>query len=125
MATTTTGIESRAIPRTAAAHRFTTAAVLALVLAATPAFAITAGDVLDRMDAKERAAYIDGALDMAWYTALSEKNPQKADCISAWFFPKGGNPEAVRELLGVLNRNKELQAAALINVVINRHCGAK
>lgn len=96
----------------------------ALLLAATPAFAITAGEVLDKMTRDERFGYITGAIDMAMYHASTlEKNNPKAECILNWYY--GKDAPGPKQVLNMFDRNRERNAIALIQVLINRACPAK
>jgi hypothetical protein len=102
------------------AVRFSCALAFALCVA-TPAFAITAGDVLDKMSADERSGYFGGAIEMAMHIAATEqKNGAKADCIFEWFYLSDG--KAARELMNVFRANKARPASGLIAIVIARHC---
>lgn len=116
MATTTTTRK--------AAIRTATAALLAMLMAATPAFAITAGEVLDKMTEKERFGYITGAVDMIMLTtATSEKNTAKAECILAWHYgEKAPGPRLIVETFG---RYRDRNAVGLIKLLIDRACPAK
>lgn len=104
------------------ATRIAASALIAMVFAA-PAFAITAGDLLDRMTEPEREGYIQGALEMAMFMAATqERNSTKAQCTFDRFFGDT-SAEAARELIAVFGANKDRDAVALITIVINRHCG--
>lgn len=125
MATTTTTLPATAQARRPAlkSRPFITA-VLAVLLAATPVFAINAGDVLDKMKDDERNAYFEGAIEMAMYLAAAQdKNPAKSECILNWYFNSKG--KTAREIVGVFDQYKDKPAAALLTVLINRHCGSK
>lgn len=100
----------------------TAAALLALtvLIAAAPARAITAGDVVDKMDPPARSSFLGGAVDMASYHYARTGKQQKADCVVQWFFRTDG---ALREVLGVFGNYKEHEAVALLDVLMNRHCG--
>lgn len=125
MATTTTTTMTRPAPATGRtapkSRRFITGVIMAVLLAATPAFAITAGDVLDRMSADERGGYITGAIDTAIYlAAVQEKNNAKSECILNWYY--GDKAKGPREVIATFERYKDKPAVALIKVLIDRAC---
>jgi hypothetical protein len=97
------------------------AVVIAVLLIPFPAFAITAADVLERLTDKERGTYLTGAIEMAMYLAASEGNQKKAACISDWYFKTGQGP---KDVIATLSLYKDKPAAALINALIKRECGA-
>lgn len=92
-----------------------------ILLTAAPAFAITAGDVLDRMSLKEQAAYLGGTVEMAMYLSGSQSNGEHASCILNWFYSKEGT--AQDEVLATFGKYRDKPAAGLIKVLIVRHCG--
>jgi hypothetical protein len=103
------------------ARRRLPAFTLAILLAATPAFAITAGDFLDRMNSDERTAYLPGAIEMAMYAASAdEKSNAKASCIERWYY--GGEGQAQRTIIATFERYKDQPAVGLLRVLINRAC---
>ncbi len=96
----------------------------AILLVAVPAWAITAGDVLDKMTEKERDGYITGAVDTAMYLAsVQEKNNAKSECILNWFYAeKAPGP---RQVISTFRQYRDKPAVALIKVLIDRACPAK
>lgn len=114
------------ITRRTTLFRFVAATMLAVCLA-KPAFALTAGDVVDKMDSKQQHAYLWGAMEMTLYlVATQEKNNARAQCIANWYFEGGkASADAAAEILDVFHANKAKPAMALLQVVINRHCRAK
>jgi hypothetical protein len=100
-----------------------TAGAMAILLAAVPAFAITGGDVIDRMNKDERAAYLEGAIEMAMWTASAdEKNNAKAECIEKWYFR---NDATMRTIFATFEKYKDQPAIGLLRALINRACPAK
>jgi hypothetical protein len=96
--------------------------VVAVLTVAASAYAVTAGDVMNKMTKDERGGYIGGALEMAMFLASSvEKNNAKSECILNWYYR--GNGQAQREILATFDAYKDKPAAPLLNVLINRHCG--
>ena len=95
-------------------------AVLAGLLAIpSPALAITAGDVVEKMKGYEDVRFIAGAVDMYSHLMARNGSQQKADCAVTWFFETDG---ALREVLGVFENYRDKDAVALIEILINRHC---
>jgi hypothetical protein len=89
---------------------------------AVPVYAITAGDVLDRMGADQRSGYLTGAVDMAMYLASAqEKNNAKAECIMNWYYGKNG--PGPRDVIATFDRYPDRPAIGLIKLLIDRHCG--
>lgn len=110
--------------RKPATRRLVAVFTAAFLLAAVPAWAITAADVLDRMTEKERDGYITGAVDSAMYLASAqEKNDAKAECILNWFY--GKNASGPKQVIDTFRRYRDKPAVALINVLINQTCRAK
>jgi len=94
--------------------RILSAALVALLIA-SPAFAITAGDVLDRMTEKERGGYLSGAIEMAMVA-----KPEKSECILNWFY--GSGAPGPKTVIATLERYRDKPAAAVINALINKNC---
>lgn len=97
--------------------------ILAIVLSSlpTPATALTAGEVADNMDARQRNAWVFGAVDMAVHLYRRMGDNERANCIVEWV----GGTENTREIDETLRANPALQAAAVIDVLIARHCAPK
>lgn len=92
-------------------------------LASSPAMAITAGEVLDRMSEKEQLGYITGAVDMALYLEqVAVKGATgRSKCILGWFY--GPKSSGLRQVLALLEGNRDKTAVGLINIAITRACG--
>ena len=96
--------------------------IVGVILAiASPAFAITAGDVLDRMTDKERNGYFDGAIEMAMYTTGIQGNGKKSECILNWYYKSAG--KGARDIVATFDKYKDKQAVMLIQALIDRECG--
>lgn len=103
-------------------RRFVVLSLLFVLFFAAPAFALTAGEVIDRMTPDQRAAYFVGAIEMATYLAQTqEKNPAKAKCIADWYIHDPAK-KGTEEVVAVFRANKQRDAIALLNIVIARHC---
>ncbi len=86
--------------------------------------AVTAEDYANKLEGREQTAYLLGALEMAlglYKTKL--KQPEKSTCIKKFF--ANHNDEANKELTALTTNPKNAQypAAAMIALVIQRHCG--
>lgn len=97
-----------------------TVTLLATVLAAGPALAIDAGDVMDRMEPRERHGFIGGAVDMASHLYAVNGNREKADCAVAWFFD---DENSLSEIHDFFDAHKDKDAVGLLSILIDRHCG--
>lgn len=104
-------------------RRIAGGALAALLLAAAPAYAaITAGDVLDKMNRDEQHGYITGAIDMAAYLAYSvEKNPKKSECITNWYYGKGA--PGPRDVVRNFERYRDKPAIGVLRVLMDTVCG--
>jgi len=99
--------------------------VAAAVLAAgmgipNPAGAIDAGDVMDRMERKERLGFIGGAVDMASHLYAVAGKTEKANCAVNWYFRE---EDSLRAIFDFLDAHKEVDAVGLISILIDRRCG--
>jgi hypothetical protein len=95
-------------------------ALLSGVLAAGPALAITAGDVMDKMNGDQRSSFLSGAVDMAAHLYAINGNREKADCAVNWYFRTEGS---LREVYKFLDAHKDKDAVGILSILINRHCG--
>lgn len=96
--------------------RLITLTVIALL--PLKAHAVTAGDVLDRMDADERFGFMNGALDMLAYELSRAGQGDKTACVYDWYF-RGNGPS---EVVAVFDNHKDLPAVAIIRTLADRHC---
>ena len=96
---------------------------VALLTTATPARAVTAGDVLNRMTEKERLGYITGAIDMVMYLEQAEakgSTPRSA-CILNWFYAK--EAPGPKQVLTLFSAYPDKPAVGLIKIAMDRACG--
>jgi hypothetical protein len=104
---------------------------IALLLAGAPVYAITAGDVLDKMTEKERAGYISGAVEMAMFQAATDQhNENKSRCVLEWFYGTRAadgvplkDPVGPSQIIAAFNRFRDQPAIGVIALLINRACG--
>jgi hypothetical protein len=96
-------------------------AATTLLMIALPAFAVTAGDVLDRMTDKERGGYLSGAVEMAMYQAGLQGNAKKSECILNWYYKSDG--KGSRDVIATFDKYKDKSAVMLIQALIDRECG--
>ena len=96
-------------------------ALCVLVALAYPAFAVTAGDVLDKMPSKEMSVFVGGMIEMAIYAASDHgKATKRSECILNWYYKNDGKGQ--RLILATFDRYRDQEAAALLNVLIERQC---
>jgi acetylornithine/succinyldiaminopimelate/putrescine aminotransferase len=84
----------------------------------SPAAALTAGDVLDRMSTAEQTAYTFGSMEMAAFLAHAAGNAARGRCIIDWY-GKGGQAQ----IIGALASFRQEQAQPVIHTLIKRACG--
>ena len=97
---------------------------IVITMTASPAWAVTAGDVLDRMTERERFGYITGAIDMAMFlAAVREQNDAKSECIVHWYYSQ--NAPGPKQVIDIFRQFRDKPAVALINVLIDRRCGSR
>lgn len=85
-----------------------------------PAVALTASDVMDKMNSDERTGFIAGAGDMASHMFAVHGDPDKAQCAVDWLF-NGEDPWPAIDAFFGAHRDKD--AVAVLHVLINRKCG--
>lgn len=100
--------------------RITVLLAASLLFAASPALAITAGDVMDRMEPRERHGFIGGAVDMASHLYAVAGNRAKADCTTQWLFD---DKNSLRDIHDFFNAHKDRDAVGLLSILIDRRCG--
>lgn len=84
------------------------------------AYAITAGDVVDRMTFDERFAWMSASVETMGFLYAKNGEKQKSVCIIDWYFKQDG---ATEELIAVFENHKDLPAVGIIDIVAKRHCG--
>lgn len=95
--------------------------VLATVLGAPPAFALTAGEFLDKLDGKYQTGFIIGAVDMAAHLfALNDL--KKGQCTLDWLH-HGDRTKALTEINTLFGANRDKDSITLLHYLINRKCG--
>jgi hypothetical protein len=67
------------------------AAFLSIVLT-TGASAMLSSEFLDRLNGDQRAAYIDGAVEMLAYGYAAAGDQKKASCVLDWYYRGAGSP---------------------------------
>lgn len=87
-----------------------------LVVCAAPAFALTAAEVLDRMNAEQRAGFVDGLFEGMWQY---EANPAKASCMAAWW--RDGESARIAVTQAFAARRSE-QARRIFKTLVDRVC---
>jgi len=100
--------------------------ILMLVIsfvAVKPAQAITGGEVLNKMNAKEQSAYLAGVVSgMAQAKWLTEKpSTEGMDCINGWYF--NGGEKRHKKINAWFERHADKSAAGLLYILIKKECG--
>lgn len=85
----------------------------------SPAAAITAEDVLDKMSSDESTGYIYGSMETAAFLSHLQGKSERSECITDWYHDKGG----VKQIIDTLHRFKDRQAQPIIYALIKRACG--
>ena len=96
-----------------------------LAIAGAPvANALTAGDVLNKMNTDQRYGYIAGVVEGLAYSRWLKDKPQNEGmkCIYDWYYGKPGkNWERINSWL---TRHPDKPVGALLYVLIKKECGA-
>ena len=101
---------------------FSTVLVLSLFATFHDAFAITAKDVMDKMEEKERFAYVTGLVDMLSYEALLSGNQTRAQCIVGAFY--GQKDQTWPLVFQTFGKYPDKAPEGLVVVLMNHACGS-
>ena len=102
---------------------FPAALVLSLFSASQLVHAGTAGDYLTEYNSDQRYGFLVGSIEMAATVYRDTGHPEMADCIIDWY---GTYPDkAHAEIRATFANYKTYPAAAIIKVLMQRHCPAK
>ena len=96
-----------------------TALAVSWVGLSSSATALTAGDVLDKMNSDQSSGYFAGSVGMAALIAGASGKADRADCILNWYYEENG----VEQIIQALDRFKEHEAQPVIYALINQACG--
>ena len=96
------------------------ALLVCFALAAHPAAAITARDVMEKMEQKERFSYLTGLIDMMSYQVLLAGDRVRAECISKAFYSR--NDMSVR-ILETFSKYPDKAPEGLVAALMKRECG--
>lgn len=88
-----------------------------LILISMPLFAVTGGDVLDKMGEKEQASYIAGAIDMA-----AQNDAAARACIVVWYYAKDGSAQKL--IVQAFRQYADRQAVSILKALIRKQCPA-
>jgi hypothetical protein len=97
-----------------------TAVLLTAGVMAGPALALTAEDVMDRMESKERHGFLGGAVSMAAHLYAIDGNREKGECALNWFFRI---EDSLRQIHRFFDAHKEKDPIMLLAILIDRRCG--
>lgn len=97
---------------------------VALVCSATHAAetSFTAGVVMQKMDAKERYAFVAGIVEglaMARYKSDGKK-PEGMKCIYDWFYK---NPDTIKTVYTAFEKYPEYPPGTVVDVLTRKSCG--
>ena len=97
------------------------AALLAcFAFAAQPAEAITARELMEKMDRNQRFGYLTGLIDMMSYQALLAGDRARAECISDAFYKNNTMSDRIYETFG---KYPDKSPEGLVVVLMKRECG--
>jgi hypothetical protein len=96
-------------------------AILASFVSATPALAITAQDVMQKMTQHDRYNYLTGLIDMRTYIAAQAGNGTMAKCIFDTYYADG--KAAWAKLTATLLQYPDKQATTIVHSVTQTACG--
>lgn len=91
-----------------------------LFIVAGPAHALKAGDVVEKMTSDQFGAWLVGSADMAAQLFTRLGDAERARCVLEW---SGGKEQSVREIDATFRANPSLEAAAVLEILMKRHCG--
>jgi len=87
-----------------------------------PAWSITAEDVMDKMSAAERNAYLSATIETMAFLSSVQGKQDRADCIMRWYF-REESKKAAAQVVSALDRFKDRQVLPVIYAVVKRACG--
>lgn len=99
------------------------ATVAALMASGTPANALSADDVLNKMTSDQQTAYVAGVVGGLAYSRFLQDRPDTNGmaCINNWYY---GSGTAKWDLIETwFARHLDKQAEPLLYVLIKRECG--
>lgn len=95
--------------------------LVSVCLASSPAMAITAKDVMEKMSKEERFGYLTGLADMLSYQYVLAGNRARAECISKEFYSK--KEETWKRVYNALEAFPDKSPEGLIVVLMKKSCG--
>jgi hypothetical protein len=97
-----------------------TAILLAQLVASLPVTALTAQDVMEKMEEGEAHTYLFASIEMAAFLARAQGDDARSKCILDWWL---NNPATDKKVLAAFDRYPDRQASAILYVLMNRACG--
>ena len=90
---------------------------------AQPAYALTADDVLNKMDAKEQHAFLAGLVEGLGYARFLRDKPDStgSQCIYDWYFKDRETNKP--KIAAWFERHLDKPASTLLYVLIKKECG--
>lgn len=96
------------------------AALIILSMSVPSANALTGEDIMSKMNADQRHAYIAGSIEMAAFMNHAEGRRERAQCVMNLFFGDDADPLLFDRTLAEF---EDRQAMPVIHLVIRRECG--
>ena len=88
-----------------------------------PAQALTADDVLNKMNTDHQTSYVAGVIGGLAYSRFLRDKPDQSgmDCIYRWYY--GSGSEKWTQIETWFSRHLEKEAEPLLYVLVKRECG--
>lgn len=98
-------------------------AVVAFLSGGRDAAALTADDVLNKMSAEERVAYVSGIVGGLAYSRFLRDKPDETgmNCIYDWYYT--GEEARHQQITQWFERHLDKPAEPLLYILIKRECG--
>lgn len=95
---------------------------LFFLVGAHAAVAITAQDVMGKMDERQRFGYLSGLVDMLAYQAALAGNGERANCITDSYY-RGGKDKAWPRLYAALEKFGDKRPESIVVLLARKACG--
>jgi len=95
-----------------------------LLTMANTASAVTADDVMNKMNDDQRGSYIAGVVEALAFSRWLSDKPEKSgmDCIHNWLYGEESE-SSIRSYFEWFDRHPEKPAAPLLYLLIKKECG--
>jgi hypothetical protein len=95
---------------------------IAMFLAAQPASAVTAEDVMTKMSSEYGQGYLSGMIDMLAYQTGANGNVAKGNCIIDAFFDEKRSAASWAKLRAMYREHRDKRPEILLTVLANQIC---